>query len=81
MVNFNKRFVQLVVVFCGEFQLTCGDICGDIYNQFVVIIVAIFIAQKTNKSTKTEMTKQGKYGTRTHTVGMGVYTLVRLALE
>ena len=34
VVNFNKRFVQLVVVFCGEFQLTCSNICSDIYSEF-----------------------------------------------
>ena len=43
VVNFNKRFVQLVVVFCGEFQLTYGDICGDIVTIFVAIFVVIFI--------------------------------------
>ena len=63
MVNFNKRFVQLVVNFCGEFQPIFVVIFVAIFiaifivnfNPFVAIIIAIF-KNTTNYSTKTEMT-------------------------
>ena len=67
VVNFNKRFVQLVVNFCGEFQPIFVVIFVAIFvaifiaifivnfNPFVAIIIAIF-KNTTNYSTKTEMT-------------------------
>ena len=85
MVDFNKRFVQLVVVFCGEFQPTRDDICSDIYSEFQPICSdnrsdnrsdIYSIKNTTNKSTKTEMQVWDR-----NTVGMGVYTLARPALE
>ena len=92
VVNFNKRFVQLVVVFCGEFQPTYGDIYGDICSNICSNIYSEFqpicsnnrsniysIKNTTNKSTKTETTKEQVWDR--HTAGMGVYTLVRPALE